>query len=116
MAAIHDIKIDQGASFKLTVGFNPERNLAGFSGRGSIKLRYEDVTPLAEFTVAIVDEATGVVSISLDPTALSSLAFKANKPDDYCKAVYDVELFTAGNTEVIRLINGVAFISPEVTK
>lgn len=116
MAALHDIKIDQGASFKLVVAFNPERSLVGYSGRGSIKGRYEDTAALADFNVTVTDAATGVVTITLAPDALTNLAFKANKPNDFFQGVYDIELFTENNQDVIRLINGMAFISPEVTK
>lgn len=116
MAVLHNIRVDQGATYKLTLTYTPAKDLTGFSGRGQIKTRYEDTSPLGVFDVTVTDAAAGVVQVTLPADALATLTFKANKPDDYYHAVYDVELFTADDAEVIRLINGVALISPEVTK
>ncbi len=65
MAAKHDIHIDQGATFKLTLSYLPVKNITGFTGRGQIKARYEDTAPLASFVVDVTDPVNGVVSITL---------------------------------------------------
>ena len=120
MAEILDIYIDQGASFMLPkILLSPlglPVDLTGFSGRGAIRAKAQDVAPVAELTVTIADALTGRYNVELDAAASALIPLTGSdysRPGVFC---YDVELFETAGTKVVRVLNGKAYISPEVTK
>ena len=120
-AGIYLIEIEQGASFSMDVTYLDSAgdpvDLTGYSGRGQIRLTAQTATTLASFTVTITDAAAGEVSISLPASALvGNAAITGTSYSDKTSAVYDIELYTAADADVIRLLQGVCLISPEVTK
>jgi hypothetical protein len=120
-AGRYTIAVEQGASFSLDVTYTDSAgaavDLTGYSGRGQIRLTAQSATALTALTVAITDAAAGEVNISLAASALvGNASITGLSFDDYTLAVYDVELYTAADADVIRLLNGVCRISPEVTK
>jgi hypothetical protein len=120
-AAYHRITVEQGASFALDITYADSAgdaiDLTGYSGRGQIRLTAQTGTTLASFTVTVTDAEAGEVSVTLPASALSgNAAITGTTHDDYTEAVYDIELYTAADANVIRLLHGPCRISPEVTK
>ena len=120
MAEVLDIKIDQGASFFLPrILLDPLGNpvdLTGYSGRGSIKAKAQDAAPVASFVIDIPNPTTGQYNVRLpaEVSALIPLTGAAyDKPTKFC---YDVELYNTTSQNVARVLNGIASVSPEVTK
>ena len=111
MATKVDFQIDQGATFSKSLYFTTpdgvEVDLTGYSFRGQLRIDYDDVEPQAEFTCTVVDALQGVLSISLSDTITAQL-----EPG---VLLYDVEMVRPNGT-VLRLIQGKATVSPEVTK
>jgi hypothetical protein len=118
-AGVYDLSIEQGTSFSMVVTFEDSNgdpiNLSGYSGRGQIRAAATATSVLASFTVTITDAANGEVTIALDPEDSSAIPVKGKNYSEKTEYVYDIELYTVGG-EVIRLLNGKASISPEVTK
>ena len=112
MAERFNIVIDQGSDFiqsyniiHQTTG-NPY-DLTGFTIASEMRKQYSDALPTATFTASIATPPTsGSISIALP--ASGSMGIPA---DCY---VYDIEL-TLGSS-VVRIVEGKAIVSPEVTK
>ena len=106
----YNLEINQGASFNLSLTARDENsnllNLTSYSGRAKLKNRYSDTGSLVDFTTSIDVPTSGVLSISLTAAQTAALPIT--------KAIYDVEIYNISGT-VMRLLNGHAEISPEVT-
>lgn len=110
-AGKHNIIIDQGATFELTVTVKSggtALNLSNYSGRSSIRLTQEgDV--IDTFTVAVVNPASnGVLKMSLTPTETNALAAG--------RYLYDLEIFTGSDAIVRRLIEGHVEVKRGITR
>lgn len=120
-AGIYTILIEQGSTYTLVVKLNDGAtpvsapiDLTGYTGRGEIKLKATDTTPLATFTVDVTDPTEGEVTILLDAEDSEAIPTTGTNYTEILEAWYDIEL--VNGTEVIRLLNGACNISPEVTK
>jgi hypothetical protein len=109
MAARLDFTIDQGATFTTTIELTDQNDvefdLELYTGSGQIRKNYESNTYTA-FTVTL-DDANAEMTISLTPEQTANL--KAGR------YVYDVE-FVDDLNNVIRVIEGVVTVSPQVTR
>ena len=117
-AAVYRMHVEQGATFAITTTLTDEAgdpvDLTGYSGRG--KIRSATGTAMANFTVTITDAPAGEVSITLPAGALvGSPDITGVAYNEYTTAYYDIELYTAADASVLRILNGVCRISPEVT-
>jgi len=111
MAAKANIVIDQGADFSTSITVTDDAgdavNLTGYTGSGQIRKHFTSNTAI-NFDVFFASPRTsGVVSISLDRSTTSSI--------EAGRYVYDVEITNAANTRS-RLVEGIATITPEVTR
>lgn len=108
MATISNIVIDQGTTFSLELNLTNDdgtaKNLADYTVTSQMRKGYE-ATAKTDFTTAKVD-ADGKITISL--TAAQSAAVKAGR------YVYDIEI--ASSAETIRVLEGIATVTPEVTR
>mgnify|MGYP001345073944 CR=1 FL=1 len=108
MATISNIVIDQGTTFSLELNLTNDdgtaKNLAGYTVTSQMRKGYESTTK-TDFTTAKVD-ADGKITISL--TAAQSAAVKAGR------YVYDIEIASA--SETLRVLEGIATVTPEVTR
>lgn len=64
-AAVHDIYIEQGATFEPIYVVYKDSNgvvvdLTGYQGRGHIRMKATDELPVASFTVTVVNGANGI--------------------------------------------------------
>jgi hypothetical protein len=111
MSNYYEITIDQGATFAMTVELkdyftNDPLDLSLYSARSQIRKNYDSTTS-NNFTVSIADAANGNISISMTSSNTANL-----KPGRY---VYDLEIEDEANT-VTRVIQGIAVVTPQVTR
>jgi hypothetical protein len=119
MARRYNLLIEQGATFQHTINWSdPDGdpiNLTGYRIRFQIRQSPASATKLLDFDsnalgsgMHIGDlDATGVISITLDPSVTSALAFTA--------AEYDITA-TSGGGAVYRLHEGKAALLLGVTR
>ena len=109
-AGKHNIIIDQGATFELTVTVKTggsALNLSNYSGRSSMRLTQEG-SQIATFTVAVTDASNGVLKMSLTPAQTN-----AKTAGRY---LYDLEIFTGSDAIVNRIIEGHVELKRGVTR
>lgn len=115
------LTIEQGTTFlriftiKDSAG-NPV-NLTGYDLRGQIRETYSSSAVIISFNFEIHEPLNGKFKMSLSPTETSSIPVEAASSfkKSLTKYAYDVEL-VAPSGSIERLIEGVAQISPEVTR
>lgn len=109
--ANHDITIQQGATFAKTLTLKDDNdtviNITNDTFRGQVRKQHSSTDIQASFNFVITDGANGVVSWALTPTQTEAMGNG--------KFVYDVEWVKA-DTTVVRLLEGVADTTPEVTR
>tara|TARA_X000001388_G_scaffold15815_1_gene9723 strand:- start:684 stop:1034 length:351 start_codon:yes stop_codon:yes gene_type:complete len=114
-AGTHNITIDQGATFELTVTIKESgsaKDLSSYSARAQLRKSKESSTSVV-FTCdrdgagsALSD--TGVVTMGLTPAQTNSLTEG--------KYLYDLEIFTANDAIVNRIIQGSATVNRGITR
>ena len=110
-AANHNLTIDQGSDFVIDLVIKDEgviKNLTGYSARAQMRATKSASTIAATFTCTVTDANNGEVKIEL-PNATTS----AISPGKY---YYDLELYTASDVIVSRLMQGTVILTPEVTR
>jgi hypothetical protein len=112
-AAIHDLIIDQGATWKVNLLYKDPAgdpiNLTGYTAQLQLRTSYEAASAslsLATGTGITITANTGTIAILATATQTNSLV-----AGDY---VYDLEITLSG--EVTRLIQGRAIVRPQVTR
>lgn len=111
MAAKANIVIDQGADFSTTITVYDTAdavvNLDGYTARGQIRKHYTSDTKV-DFTITFTSpRTTGELTLSLTDTVTANM--------EAGRYVYDVELINSSSI-VSRLVEGIATVSPEVTR
>jgi hypothetical protein len=109
--AIHDIEIHQGSTFSKTLTLTDDSdvaiNVAADDFRGQVRKRHSSTDIQAEFEFDNTAGASGVVTWTLTSTVTAGMTSGSS--------VYDVEWVKASGV-VVRLVEGVADITPEVTR
>lgn len=111
-----DITIEQGATFVMNLTWKNSAgslvDLTGYTAKMQARWNYSDTTPLVTFTTA---DNTITLGGALGTIAVSGMATMSGvtKPR---VGVYDLELTETSTGKVTRLLQGKAYISPEVTK
>jgi hypothetical protein len=109
--AVHDITIQQGATFAKTITITDDNdvaiNIANDSFRGQVRKKHSSTDTEANFTMTITDGLNGVVQWSLSATDTASMGNG--------KFYYDLEWVKADGT-VVRILEGIADTTPEVTR
>ena len=112
MAAAHyNIEVDQGSDFSIDVEVKEDdvvKNLTGYSARAQAREAEETSSASFSFTCSIPTPANGKVKMTL-PAATSSSATAG-------QYVYDLEIYTASDAAVTRLIKGTCTIDREITR
>jgi hypothetical protein len=102
--------IDQGTSFDTTINVSDDDNnpidLTGYTAAAQMRKHYSSLTAYA-FT-ATVDNNNGTVTLTMNAATTNSIP--------YGRYVYDCELTKASTSTVIRLVEGIVTISPQVTR
>lgn len=111
MAAKANIVIDQGADFSTTITVTDSSgsvtNLTGYTARGQIRKHYTSTTAVSLSFTFGSPRTEGKLTLSLSNTQTANMAAG--------RYVYDVELISAANA-VSRLVEGIATVTPEVTR
>ena len=110
-AAAYNLKIDQGSDFALDLVVkedNVVKNLTGYSARAQMRNTKGAATAAASFTCSIIDAPAG--SLKMQLTNSTSSAISAGK------YYYDLEIYTASDVIVNRLMEGTVILTPEVTR
>lgn len=110
-AATYNLTIEQGADFAIQLTLSEDgsaKELAGYSARAQMRLKKTDVSPAASFTCTVTSPSEGKVKMSLTNAITTALS-----PGIY---YYDLELYTANDDNVTRLLQGQATVIAEVTK
>jgi hypothetical protein len=135
-AAIKDLVIDQGDSYKLVVRIRtkvydalndtyvpgPYKNLTGLFGKAQIRSTPAAATTLADFTVTIPDQTVtanlGQVILTLTPQQTTAIAASPNFPAP--SGVWELELsdnvISTSATWRKTYLAGVVAIDAEVTR
>ena len=110
-AATYDLVIDQGSDFAIDLTITESgsaKDLTGYSGRAQIRSTHAAASATASFTVAVVSAANGTMKLELSAATTTALAAG--------RYVYDLEIHTANDAIVKRLIQGNVTINQQVTR
>jgi hypothetical protein len=110
-AAHYNIEVDQGSDFSIDIEVKEDdelKDLTGYSARAQARETEEDSSVSFSFTCTIPTPSNGVVKMSL-PAATSSSATAG-------QYVYDLEVYTASDAAVSRLLKGTCTIDREITR
>ena len=109
--AIHDISLKQGETWSKVLTFKDDSdvviNVTNDTFRGQVRKHHSSTDIQATFSFTITDGPNGVVSWTLSAT--DSAACSSGN------LVYDLE-WVKQNGDVTRILEGIAEVSPEVTK
>ena len=110
-AGTYNLVIDQGSDFALDLVIKEggsALNLANYSGRAQLRTSVTASSASASFTVTVTNAANGALKMQLP--AATSAGISAGQ------YVYDLEIYTSGDSIVKRIMQGEATITPEVTR
>ena len=109
--AVHDITIQQGATFAKTLTLRDADQIAvditNDTFRGQVRKQHSSTTAQADFAFTITDGVNGIVQWELSAEQTAAMGNG--------RFVYDIEWVKAGGT-VVRLLEGIADTTPEVTR
>ena len=113
MAAIANLRIDQGATFTSDVTVTDSNgdafDLTGYTASAKMAKGYASTRTRTSITTTInSDPTTGIIQLSLT-------ADQTNTRDASARYVYDVENTRTSDSTITRVIEGIITISPSVT-
>ncbi len=121
-AGIYNTVIEQGATFFRTCTYKDANgtaiNLTGYTIRGKLKRFPQDKIAAATFTCTILDQTSYTGKFTIGLSATQTAALECDESDTpgvrkLTKYMYDIELVSGSN--VYRELEGVFYVSPEVT-
>ena len=110
-AATYNLNIDQGSDFaiQLTVKENSiAKDLTGYNARAQLRSTKTSSTISGTFTCTITDAANGLITMELSNAVSSAMSAGSY--------YYDLEIYTANDAFVARLLQGKVSIAQEVTR
>ena len=110
-AGTYNLVIDQGSDFALDLVIKEAGSaldLTNYSGRAQLRTSVAASSASASFTITKTNAAGGALKIEL--AAATSTALAAGQ------YVYDLEIYTANDSVVKRILQGEVTITPEVTR
>ena len=110
-AANYNLIIDQGSDFAIQLTLSESgvaQDLTGFSARAQLRSKKTDENIAATFVCTITDATNGVLTMELANASTAGLSAGIY--------YYDLELYTADDANVTRLIEGQATVTQEVTR
>lgn len=121
MAGRYDIVIYQGSTFELPLtlknGDGTPFNLTSWIPRGQMRRHVRSTAIAATFTCTIIEPATnGQFTVSLSSAITAAIIAGDSVTDPRSLYVYDVEMENEVTGAVKRIIEGSAYIDPEVTR
>lgn len=111
MAAVANLRIDQGATFTsdvtVTNSDGDAVDLAGYTATAKMANAHGSSTYTTITTTIASDTTTGVISLSLTDSQTAAL----DAPSRY---VYDVYITKTSDSTVTRVIEGIITVNPKV--
>jgi len=110
-AGTYDIVIDQGSDFSIQIAISEDGTaipIATHTARAQLRPSPTSSTKTADFTCTVIDASGGKIKMALSNSTTASIASG--------KYYYDLELVNTSNSTVTRLLQGVARVTPEVTR
>ena len=110
-AGTYNLTIDQGSDFALDLVIKQSGSaldLSNYSGRAQLRTSVDASSVSATFTVTKTNASGGALKMELQAATSSALAAG--------QYVYDLEIYTASDSTVKRILQGTATITPEVTR
>jgi len=111
MAAVANLRIDQGTSFSSDVTVtNSDGNavdLTGYTTFANLATSNNASTKIAFTANLASDPTTGVIELSLTENQTAAL-------DEHTRYVYDVYIVKTADSSVTRVIEGIVSVSPRV--
>ena len=115
-AATYNITIDLGSDFALALQLQQEDgtvdDLTGYSARAQLRQTKSAAIIAATFTCIIPTPANGIISMELSNSVTEDLTASVTAGKYY----YDVEIYTAADVIVRRVLQGDALVTQEVTR
>jgi len=109
-AGTHDITIDQGSDFSMGLALTEQDlpvPLTGYSARAQMRAKVSS-TVAGTFVCTITDAVNGEISMTMANSVTALLT-----PGVY---LYDIEVYTAADAIVTRLLQGKATVRSEITR
>ena len=110
-AGTYDLVIDQGSDFAIEVAISEDGTVTPIethSARAQLRPSPTSSTKTADFTCTITNASQGKLKMSLTNSQTASISSG--------KYYYDLELVNTSSGSVTRLLQGVARVTPEVTR
>ena len=110
-AGTYDLVIDQGSDFAIEVAISEggvATPLATHTARAQLRPSPTSSTKTADFTCTITNASGGKLKMALTNSTTAGIASG--------KYYYDLELVNTSSGSVTRLLQGVARVTPEVTR
>lgn len=126
-AAVFNIFIEQGATFKLEMVFKDSNGIGidqtGRTFTGQLRSKYDSTTVAGTFTITLADQITDPGKIIITISAANTALIPVDPPGVNCSKdsrpltvyQYDIEATNVDLTKD-RVLQGIASVSPEVTK
>jgi hypothetical protein len=113
MAATANLRIDQGSTFSSDINLSDASGVAfdltNYTAAAKMALGYSSTRTRVSFNTSISNDPTlGIVTIQLTATQTAALEAPA-------RYVFDVEVTNTTDNSVIRAIEGIITVSPNVT-
>jgi hypothetical protein len=113
MAEYVELFIDQGSDFSTTVNLNDDntnlpQNVSGYVVTSSLRRSMLSPNVSANLTCSIYDASNGEILISMNAVQTASL-----RAGSY---LFDVKVYNTLSATSSRLIEGVMFVTPSITK
>jgi hypothetical protein len=110
-AGKYNIQIDQGSDFNIDLTVKEDgsvKDLTGYSARAQMRSKKSDASAAATFTCTVTDASGGVIKMSLPNSTSSALTAG--------RYYYDLEIYTASDAIVKRLLEGEVTVDREITR
>lgn len=112
MGAKANIIIDQGTDYSTVLSVTNDdgtpTNLSGYTAAGQMRKHYTSSAPTATFVITFdSDRTTGLLTVALAKSVTNAIPAG--------RYVYDVEITSSGD-KTTRLVEGIATVTPQVTK
>lgn len=111
-AATYNLVIDQGSDFTIDLVVKEQgsvKNLTNYSARAQLRTKKDaSGDAAASFTCTVTNATAGAITMELPNSTSSGIAAG--------RYYYDLEIFTASDTVVKRLLQGEVTLNQEVTR
>lgn len=117
-AGVYDFAYEQGTDVAFVIRYLDDAlspvNLTGFTVVGHIRKSFE-AEEFRSLGTTLLDAPGGEIRVAIPRETFEGIVLRGRSYSDRAAYVYDIEI-TAPGGDVLRLLNGTIFVSPEVTR